>query len=106
VRLAVVTRGSRGASAAHGRDVRVAAPAFEVEPVDAVGAGDAFVGALTVRLTEIRCENRRMDGLDRVELLDALSWACAAGALATTRHGAIPSIPARAEIRSLLARSA
>lgn len=106
IRLVVVTQGSRGASAAHGREMRVTTPAFQVAAIDAVGAGDAFVGALAVRLAEIRCENRRSDGFDRLELLDALSWACAAGALATTRQGAIPSIPTRAEIRSLLAQSA
>ena len=62
-----------------------------VEAVDATGAGDAFVGAITVAL---------LDGLAPEE---ALRFACAAGAIAATRAGAQPSLPERAEVEALLA---
>ncbi|HET7294631.1 MAG TPA: PfkB family carbohydrate kinase, partial [Vicinamibacteria bacterium] len=57
--------------------------------VDTTGAGDAFVGALAVALSEERAP------------AEALRFASAAGALATTRHGAQPSMPTRAEVERL-----
>ena len=56
-------------------------PAVEVTPVDTTGAGDAFCGALAARLAA---------GDD---LRDAVRAAAAAGALATTVAGAVPSLP-------------
>ena len=56
-------------------------PAVEVSPVDTTGAGDAFCGALAARLAA-------GDGLR-----DAVRYAAAAGALATTIAGAVPSLP-------------
>jgi ribokinase len=73
--------------------------AFHVQAVDTVGAGDAFCGVLAVRLAENQIARGGEEGQ-----LDAIHWASAAGALATTRQGAIPSMPTRAEIRQLLAR--
>jgi ribokinase len=87
----VVTLGARGAVAVLGDEV-VHQPAFPVEPVDTVGAGDAFVGGFVVG-------RWWSDGLGR-----ALRLGCAAGALATTRRGAQPSLPTRAEVEALLAR--
>ena len=62
-----------------------------VDVIDTTGAGDTFTAALTVAL---------VDGLPPAE---ALAFACAAGALATTRAGAQPSLPRRAEVEALLA---
>lgn len=84
--LVVVTLGAAGAKAYRsGRSVAEAQPP-PVEPVDTVGAGDAFCGALVTAL-----------GLGR-SVAKALEWACAAGALATTVRGAQPSLPTAAEI--------
>ena len=68
-------------------------PAFTVSPVDTTGAGDAFNGALAAALSE---------GLP-VE--DAVRWAAATGALATTNKGAQPSLPTRQAVEDLLGRS-
>lgn len=89
----VVTQGARGAEM-YQRGVSVAAatpPA--VTAVDATGAGDAFVGAITVALLE---------GMDAQA---ALTFACAAGALAATRAGAQPSLPGRSEVDRVLGAS-
>jgi ribokinase len=84
----VVTDGGGGAAAAidgaSGEAIVVSAPVVEV--VDSPGAGDAFAGTLVALLAE------------GVALADALAYACTAGALACTRPGAVPSLPARAAV--------
>lgn len=61
-----------------------------VVAVDATGAGDTFTAALTLALVE---------GQDPV---DALRFACAAGAATTTLMGAQPSLPSRESVLSRL----
>lgn len=68
--------------------------AFPVKAIDSVGAGDAFCGALAVRLAE------------GAALPEATRFAAAAGAISVTRAGAAASLPARAEIAELLAGNA
>ncbi len=68
-----------------------AIPPLTVEPVDTTGAGDAFCGAFCARLA----------AGDPIDV--ALTWATAAGALATTVAGAVPSLPHAAAIRNALA---
>lgn len=86
---AVITLGSRGALLwADGRAHRQ--PAFEAQPVDAVAAGDGFLGAFAVALGEGRPAS------------EAVRWGAAAGALATTVAGAQPSLARRAAIERLL----
>ena len=86
----VVTLGARGAVVVDERGV-TPIPAFPVDAVDAVGAGDAFNGALA-------------DGLARgLSLVEATRRACAAGALATTRRGALDSMPTRSALERFLA---
>lgn len=100
VETVVLTVGPRGSWVAHRRDARRAEP-FEVRAVDTVGAGDAFVGAFATRWAEQQVGG----GIDAMGLADALCWANAAGALACTRHGAIPSLPTRADVVALLRRA-
>jgi ribokinase len=87
----VITQGARGAEMYH-RGVKVAwATPPAITAVDATGAGDAFVGAITVAL------------LEGMEPAEALRFACAAGASAATRAGAQSSLPTREEVEALLA---
>jgi ribokinase len=89
-RAVVVTRGAAGADVVTA-DGTTRHPAVPVEPVDTTAAGDTFCGALCSRLA----------AGDDLHL--AVRWAAAAAALTTTRAGAVPSIPHRAEIEALLA---
>ena len=76
----VVTLGDAGAFFA-AADSAEQFPAPEVEAVDTTGAGDAFVGALAVRLAE------------GTTLKEAIPYAVLAGAVAVTREGAQGSLP-------------
>lgn len=88
----VVTKGARGA-AMYLRGVEMAwATPPKIEAVDAVGAGDAFVGAITVAL------------LEGMEPQEALTFACCAGAVAATRAGAQSSLAERDEVEEMRER--
>ena len=81
----ILTMGSRGAYL-HSDRASLAIPAFPVRPVDTTAAGDAFVAGLAVAVGEKR------------PLLEAVRFAAVVGALATTKPGAQPSLPYRADI--------
>lgn len=97
VRTAIMTLGAEGAAYSFDRrGGRV--PSYRVSAIDTVGAGDAFVGTLAVRWAEHQASSQ----IDHTSITDAICWACAAGALAATRPGAIPSLPRRDEVVRLL----
>ena len=86
----VTTLGERGAEISDDTSTVAVAP-YPVNAIDTVGAGDAFVGALCAELA-------------RGETIEhAARIASVAGALATTIHGAVPSLPTRAAVMSLYA---
>jgi ribokinase len=88
--LVCLTLGADGAKLFRkGRKLASAKPP-KVTVVDTTGAGDCFVAALTVALIEGANE------------LQALSFACAAGAAATTKPGAQPALPWRTEVEQLM----
>jgi fructokinase len=94
LRLIVVTRGEHGSSA-FTRGERFDAPAFKVESVDTTGAGDGFVAGLLSGLLEA--------GDDWESALpDILRFANAVGAIATTKKGAIPALPTRAQVEAFI----
>ena len=95
----VMTLGADGAVHARGTALARQSEAFVVEAVDTVGAGDAFCGALAVRWAEHQVGGAAMDELT---MLDIVAWASAAGALATMKAGAIPSLPMRREVAAML----
>ena len=86
----ILTLGARGALLSTA-EYSSRLPSFSVNVVDTTAAGDAFLGGLAVALAE------------GCPLPDAVRWGNAAGALATTRPGAQPSLPHRHEVEALLA---
>ena len=64
--------------------------AFKVKVVDTTAAGDAFLGALAFGLSENK------------PIQEVLRFANGAGALATTKLGAQPSLPLRKELETFL----
>lgn len=91
VRHLVVTLGALGADHLHA-GVTTHVDSFAVDAVDTTGAGDAFCGALVSRIAAAD------------PMSEALRYAAAAGALATTRPGAVPSQPHAADVHRLLDR--
>lgn len=84
----VATLGADGAMVVTGAEA-VHVPAPPVVAVDTTAAGDAFCGALADALA------------GGAGLVDAARWAVRAGAAATRRAGAQPSLPTRAEVDQL-----
>ncbi len=84
--LVAITLGARGAHLFRRGELLAEAAPPPVTVVDATGAGDSFVAALTVALLEGQPHET------------ALGFACAAGALAATKAGAQPSLPFRADV--------
>ena len=91
VSTVVVTLGSAGAVAVRAAGA-LRVPAFPVEAIDTVGAGDAFSGALAGCLAA------------GAPIEDALLVASAAGALTCTRRGAVDAMPTREEVITLMER--
>ncbi|UCG42111.1 MAG: ribokinase [candidate division WOR-3 bacterium] len=92
LRAVVISEGRQGATIADAAGVRCV-PAYRVKTVDSTGAGDAFRGGLAVSLAQ---------GTD---IDQAVRYAGACGALACTRVGAEPSMPAASEVTEFLRRT-
>lgn len=85
----VIKMGARGAYVlGNGLDEMV--PSFKIDAVDPTAAGDTFTGAMT------------LEYLRTGDMLRALRYACAAGALAATKLGAQPSLPTAAAVEAFL----
>ncbi len=95
--LVVVTMGPRGCYFDNG-DVRGEIPGFEVDAVEPLGAGDAFVAAMLSQL--IYAERRQK--LSEEQLREIMTYANAAGALTCTRRGVIPSLPTASQLDEFL----
>jgi fructokinase len=90
--LIVVTDGESGAIA-YSHAGETVAPGHLIEPVDTTGAGDGFVAGLLVKILE-----HPDDYL--TQLKSILCFANAVGALTCTQRGAIPALPARAQVEA------
>lgn len=85
----IVTLGSSGVEVVEKNGIHRILP-HTVQAVDTTAAGDAFVGAFGVALTEGRSTS------------EAAAFGNAAGALSVTKAGAQPSLPTRAELEEFL----
>ncbi len=88
----VITRGEHGVLLSTPEEC-THIPAISVDVVDTTGAGDAFSGALATALAK------------GSELMDAVKYAAAAGAAATTVLGATPSMPTQKKIDAIQPKS-
>ena len=70
-------------------------PAFKAEVVDATGAGDAFLAATLVHLSESPYEHEET-------VREAVRRGAAAGALACTGYGAMTALPTREDLQRFM----
>jgi ribokinase len=91
--LLVVTLSEAGCVALDRAGGVVIRAGYRVDQVDATGAGDAFGSGLVWAL------------LQRLELPDALNTANACGALVTSRHGVLDSLPTSVEVEAFMAHA-
>ena len=85
----IITLGEQG-SVYLDQEKELFTPAYKVKAVDTTAAGDAFCGAFATAISE----NKPVEY--------ALKFASAAGALAATKAGAVPSLPSQQEILSMI----
>jgi fructokinase len=99
LRLLVVTCGAQGC-VYFTRRGSGKLPGYSVQAVDTTGAGDGFVAGLLAGLLE--CD---LDWSDE-QLVQALRFGNAVGALTTMQRGAIPALPGREAVETFMQREA
>lgn len=98
----LLTLGAQGSILSHRKRTR-RVPTAPVAAVDSVAAGDAFCGALAAMWKKVH-QATKAKSMDEFKLAEpAVLAASAAGALAATKPGAIPSLPGRDEVLELAA---
>jgi ribokinase len=90
IKQVIITMGEMGALLVDDNCMPHMTPSFEVSVTDTTAAGDAFCGGLLAALASGK------------KLHSAMDFACAAGALATTKLGAEPSLPTLTEVKQLV----
>ncbi len=97
VSLVLVSLGPKGAFYAT-REFTGSVPAFEVDAVDPTGAGDAFLAAALVHLSESPPAS-----LNEERVCEATRRGAAAGAIACTDYGAMRALPTKGELERFMA---
>lgn len=102
----IVTLGSKGALFVD-TSTSTHVETFKVDVVDTTAAGDAFIGGFAVKLLER--SKRSLTPVDATEgesyaehIEEAVRYGCACGALACTKFGAQPSLPAKEEVEKFI----
>ncbi|WP_347989740.1 ribokinase [Methylomonas sp. AM2-LC] len=89
--LLVVTLGELGCVALQPKHTALAIPAFKIEALDSVGAGDAFAAGLLYQLAL------------NTSLAEALRYANACGAMLASKLGVLDVLPNHAQVASFIA---
>jgi ribokinase len=89
----IITLGELGALLVEEGKAPLMVSSYKVQAIDTTAAGDAFCGAMAAAYAEGET------------LANAVKFGCAAGALATTKMGAEPSLPTKEEIEKLVLSS-
>jgi fructokinase len=98
IKIIIVTQGAKGCIVASKNGVEEVR-SYKVPIVDTLGAGDSFLGAF---LTRIAAVSRGYEDLSQAELADIAAFSNAAGAVCSSRPGAMCAMPDRTEIEKLM----
>ncbi len=102
ISLVCISRGDKGAFIRRGTDYREI-QGFKVKAIDTNGAGDSFFGAIHYKIKDISLQE--LQKMDIEDLEKIVQFGNAAGALTTTKTGAVPAMPSIKEIESLINQS-
>ncbi|ADD03328.1 PfkB domain protein [Thermoanaerobacter italicus Ab9] len=98
IQLIFITLGVKGCFYRFGSNIGHVS-AYDVNAIDTTGAGDAFMGGILYQIIE---KEKKLDDYTVDDVEKIIDFANAAGALATTKRGAIPALPSLEEIHELL----
>ncbi|KAH6816053.1 pfkB-like carbohydrate kinase family protein [Perilla frutescens var. hirtella] len=96
LKLLLVTLGEKGCRY-YAKNFKGSVDGFPVKAVDTTGAGDSFVGSLLVKIVDDLSIIQ-----DEAKLREVLKYACACGAITTTKKGAIPALPNHSDVLEVL----
>ncbi|KAK4433808.1 Fructokinase-2 [Sesamum alatum] len=96
LKLLLVTLGDKGCRY-YTKNFKGAVDAYQVKTVDTTGAGDSFVGAILCKIV-----NDHSIIEEEGRLKQVLRYACACGAITTTKKGAVPALPTHSQVLTLL----
>lgn len=94
IRMLFVTLGPKGCFYRFG-DKTGCAPTYDVKTIDTTGAGDAFLAGILYKLLEDKLDIEHISSSEMDKIVD---FANAVGSLATTKRGAIPSMPVISDV--------
>ncbi len=95
-KLVIVTKGKKGAFYFTNTSIGEKY-AYDVKTIDTTGAGDSFLGALLSCI--LNEDYKKLQNIPQEKMLKFIDFANAAGSLATTNYGAIPSMPTIEQIK-------
>jgi ribokinase len=98
----IVTLGSKGALLVSSNQV-THVDAYKINVVDTTAAGDAFIGGFASKLIESESELTDIhEQAPALQIIKAVKYANACGALAATKFGAQPSLPTKEETEKFI----
>jgi ribokinase len=98
----IVTLGSKGALLISNNQT-TQVNAYKVDVVDTTAAGDAFIGGFAFKILESDSSlSDVMQLAASLQIVEAVKYANACGALAATKFGAQPSLPAKDETEKFI----
>ena len=100
VKLIILTKGSKGASI-YTKRFSIEHQGFKINAVDTTGAGDAFIGSF---LSQVLNHKSHIESLSEHTLLDFLKFSNAVGAIVSSKHGAISSMPSKKEVLEFISK--
>lgn len=90
----IITMGDIGVYTLDDNNQEIIKTAYKVSAIDTVAAGDAFCGAFAAHYSQYN------------SIESAIDYASCAGALATTKNGAVDSLPYKSDILDYLEKMA
>jgi fructokinase len=97
-KLVAVTLGAEGTLISNG-EYSAIVPSIKINSIDSTGAGDAFVGAVLLKIAELEKPKSLVKDFDKLK--DIVTFGNRVGALVCTKIGAIAALPSLEELEAV-----